>query len=374
MIEFSLRISLWAMATLAFAVGLLAQVPRASPPVNPAAGQADSHQAAEFVDHGFDLLSTHDRNNAEAAFRKALELKPDLSRAHHGLALALWSGGRRTAAFDELRKAVELDPNDADAHFDLGKLAWDLSVEGSQTARKPANYLDLAANEMALAAKLKPNDLEIRLSLAEVDLEAKRPQDAVAAATEAVSLAPSSAPAHVALGRADLAAGEDVKAAAEAKEALRLDPADAEADYLLGQVSWGRKDPAGAETEFKEAIRVKSDFAPAYVALAQIALERGRPGEARLLLEKDLSLDPRDWQSEYRLATLVSESGETKRALDLLNDVLRRAPGFAPAQEQLGMALVRHGDLPGATAAAQYLEARSPAGPEGHRLMALILW
>ena len=115
--------SLWPMATLAFAVGLLAQVPAASPPVYPAASQADSGQAAEFVDHGFDLLSTHDRNNAEAAFRKAIELKPDLSRAHRGLALALWSGGRRTAAFDELRKAVELDPNDADARFDRTALA-----------------------------------------------------------------------------------------------------------------------------------------------------------------------------------------------------------------------------------------------------------
>src|SRR5437667_8092478 len=218
MTEFSLRISLWPMATLAFAVGLLAQVPAASPPVYPAASQADSGQAAEFVDHGFDLLSTHDRNNAEAAFRKAIELKPDLSRAHRGLALALWSGGRRTAAFDELRKAVELDPNDADARFDLGKLAWDLSVEVSRTAaaQKPANYLDLAATEMALAAKLKPNDLEIRLSLAEVDLEAKRPQDAVAAAGEAVRLAPSSARAHVSLGRADLAGGGDVHGVAEA--------------------------------------------------------------------------------------------------------------------------------------------------------------
>jgi len=58
----------------------------------------------------------------------------------------------------------------------------------------------------------------------------------------------------------------------------------------------------------------------------------------------------------------------------LLNEVLRRAPGFAPAQEQLGMALVRRGDIPGATAEAQALEARSPPGAEGHRLMALILW
>jgi len=278
------------MATLAFAVRLFAQAPAASPPADPAASQTDSRQAAEIVNHGFDLLSTHDRNNAEAAFRKAIELKPDLASAHRGLALALWSGGRRMAAFGELRKAVQLDPQDADAHFDLGKLAWDLNAEGSQTAtaQKPADYLDLAATEMALAAKLKPNDPEIRRSLAEVDLEAKRPQDAVAAAGEAVRLAPSSARAHVSLGRADLAVGEDVHAVAEAKEALRLDPADAEADYLLGQVSWGRKDAAGAEREFREAIRVKPDFAPAYAALAQTALERGRPGEARLLLEKDL--------------------------------------------------------------------------------------
>jgi Tfp pilus assembly protein PilF len=68
------------------------------------------------------------------------------------------------------------------------------------------------------------------------------------------------------------------------------------------------------------------------------------------------------------------EAGEGGRATELLEKVSRLHPEFLPAREQLGLGLLRRGDLEAASAQATKLIALEPRAPEGHRLMALVLW
>ena len=49
---------------------------------------------AEAVNKGFDLLGRNDAAGAEAAFRQAIDLQPEVEMAHRGLGLALRAGGR----------------------------------------------------------------------------------------------------------------------------------------------------------------------------------------------------------------------------------------------------------------------------------------
>ena len=97
---------------------------------------------AEAVNKGFDLLAGHDAAGAEAAFRKAIELQPELEMAHRGLGLALRARGQDEAALRELQVATRLDPSDADAHYALAMTAWALSepvfsFEGRQGGAGP---------------------------------------------------------------------------------------------------------------------------------------------------------------------------------------------------------------------------------------------
>ena len=85
-------------------------------------------------------------------------------------------------------------------------------------------------------------------------------------------------------------------------------------------------------------------------------------------------MNSQDWQSQYELAVLLNQAGETARATELLKKVLQVNPDFPGAREQLATGLLRRGDIQGATTLAGKMIAENPQGPEGHRIMALALW
>jgi tetratricopeptide (TPR) repeat protein len=269
---------------------------------------------AEAVNKGFDLLASHDAAGAETAFRKAIDLQPELELAHRGLGLALRARGQDEAALRELQVATRLDPSDADAHYALGMTAWDLSNQSSASERDRGapvqDYRALAAGEFRKLTVLRPQDVSVRQILTEIDLEGGRKEDALSEAQEAVRLAPDNPGMHVVLGRAYFAGAEEDNAAAEFEKALKLNPKEGEAYLALGQIRFFQRRYAQAAENFQQAIKVSPDLAPAYAGMAQIFLQQGRSAGARTMLEKVLALDPQDWQSQYQLAVLLNEAGK----------------------------------------------------------------
>ena len=367
-----------AFCLLVFAFSFLpaafCQAPASSPPV----GQI-SKEANDLILQGYDLLSRHDAAGAENAFRQAIEVQPEVEPAHRGLALALRDQGRLEEALRELRTATQLNPADSDAHYTLGYVAWTLSLPAHVPAPRrgglsSADYQSLAGTEFSKALALSPNDPTLRMNLAVLYLEARRPQDAILQAEEAVRLAPGNARAHVVLGRCYFGSGEEESAGKEFEAALRLDPQNGDAYFALGEVRTVQHRNSQAEEYLREAIRVSPQSAPAYSALARLLMAADRNSDARTLLERAVTLNAQDWESQYDLAVLLNQAGETGRATELLNQVLKGNPDFPGAREQLALGLLRRGDIPGASGMAGKMISDHPQGPEGHRVMALALW
>jgi tetratricopeptide (TPR) repeat protein len=337
-----------------------------------------SPEAAALVNKGFDLLSGKDAAGAEEAFRKAIDLQPELEMAHRGLGMALRARGQDEAALRELETATRLDPTNADTHYELGMTAWGLSNRVStpkQAGRSPAqDYRALAANEFRKLAALRPKEASVRQILVEIDLEEGRKDAAFADGQEAIRLAPEKSDAHMVLGRAYFAGGEEEKAVAEYEKALALNPKIGDAYLALGQIRFFQQRYPQAEEYFQQAIRLSPNLAPAYTGLAQIFTQHHRLAEARNMLEKAVALDPQDWQSQYLLAAALNETGETGRATSLLEKITELHPDFLPAREQLVMGLIRRGELKQANAKVDALIAEEPQAAEGHRPRALILW
>jgi tetratricopeptide (TPR) repeat protein len=79
------------------------------------------HNAEVLNDLGNLLALAGKNEQAEEAYRRALELEPNNAKTRYNLALILQEEGQRKQAIAEFRQVIELEPNDAWAHYQLGR-------------------------------------------------------------------------------------------------------------------------------------------------------------------------------------------------------------------------------------------------------------
>ena len=109
------------------------------------------------------LLARSSRTVAEAIphYEAAVRLKPDHVLAHYSLAVALYVSGRRSESVEHFRRVLDLKPRGTllvgNSHFFLGAVLM----------TEPGRLNDALA-ELTEAARLKPDDPEVRSKLDEV--------------------------------------------------------------------------------------------------------------------------------------------------------------------------------------------------------------
>ena len=173
--------------------------------------------------------AAHRLDEAVAALREAIRLKPDDAMPTRNLGLALKSQGKLDEAVAAYREAIRLKPDYAEAHNNLGVALTD------------QGKLDEAVAASREAIRLKPD----------VCRSPSQPRDRPR--TRASSTRPS-----------------------PTREAIRLKPDYAEAHNNLGnalrelRASWTRPSP-----NIREAIRLKPDYANAHTNLGLTLTARG---------------------------------------------------------------------------------------------------
>ena len=119
-----------------------------------------------------------------AAYRRAIELRPDYPQARNNLGVALGAQGRLDEAVAAYRRALQLYPNDAEIHNNLG------------VALARQAQLDEAVAEYRRAIQLQPGLVEAHDNLATALKNQGRVDEAVAASRRALELQPDNAAAH----------------------------------------------------------------------------------------------------------------------------------------------------------------------------------
>src|SRR5262249_13273931 len=147
---------------------------------------------------------------AEAAYRKAIELKPELAEAHYNLGRTLSGQGRFGEAEAAYRKAIALKPAYPEAHTNLGN---DLSRQGKPTAAEAA---------YRKAIELKPELAEAHYNLGIALAGQGRFGEAEAAYRKAIALKPDLDDAYYLLGTALMQRAQFQEAAAALKKASEL--------------------------------------------------------------------------------------------------------------------------------------------------------
>ena len=87
-------------------------------------------------------LTSHQEGKLDEAiihYKKALEIKPDLSAAHNNLGVIFQSMNKLNEAENSFKKALEINPNQVDAHNNLGSILYKLNkLEDAEKSYKKA--------------------------------------------------------------------------------------------------------------------------------------------------------------------------------------------------------------------------------------------
>ena len=111
----------------------------------------------------FSYTAKKDFANAETAYKKSIEVKPDDAAAYVGLAGIYFNTGKAADAKPLVEKAVSLDPSNADAHYIYG-----MTLVSEDAAKAKAQF-----EEFVKLAPTAPNAAIAKSLIAELEKQAK---------------------------------------------------------------------------------------------------------------------------------------------------------------------------------------------------------
>lgn len=253
-------------------------------------------------------------DQALEAYRRVLEMQPDLAEAHLRVAESLKEAGRDEEALEACRKGIEACPEVADLYFlavgiheKAGRLEDAEALLEVLALRQPGNadiWFRLgnmkfdrqaygeAVDAYRAAVAAKPDWPEAHLNLALAAYEAARYEEAAAALNKVLQVKPDWEPA--------------LRAAAV--NALRQNQLDAALQYHRQLIDAGHGDPEilynaamlneqlgqkeEAELLYRQVLEWKPDFAEALVGLGYVLESTGRAEEARQCWARAMEVKP----------------------------------------------------------------------------------
>lgn len=193
-----------------------------------------------------------------------------------------------------------------------------------------------------------PERVDARLLLAEVEIGAERPQEAVRLAEEVLKKQPTDAPAHYTLALALDAAGDAKAAADHFRQAAQLDARNEvyAASYQAAEAS-GNKDSAGrnGQTDREE---LRGLLAPLEQALA-----KADGAEAWKVYQAARARHAKQESLPVAAAVLSLRHNQPELAVRIVSEAARQFPKSAAVQRNLGAAYFRLGDYKSSQVALQ---------------------
>lgn len=206
---------------------------------------SDSAEAVDHLNLGLLFDSLNKDDEAEQAYKKAVETDPTLVQGWHNLGILASDRGRNDEAEQAYKKAVELDPTLARAWSNLGSLLMglDRNDEAEQAYRK--------------AVDIEPDDARAWANLAVLLSGLGRKDEAEQAFRSSLEVVPDDADVHNNLAYLLWELGRFDEAETETKQALELDPKHCYANATLGLILFEKDDLRGGRRRYEKAMEVE---------------------------------------------------------------------------------------------------------------------
>lgn len=198
--------------------------------------------------------------------------------------------------------------------------------------------------ELIVKVRAKPNDLDLRMQLAQALTVEGHSREAVEQYNNALKLRKDFTPAYAGLGF--LAARDKDWETSESywrkvielsskSEQSRMDKTLESAYFYLGSCLIEQKKFEDAAGQFKEALRLNPTASDTHYMLSVCLKEIGSPDLARQELDITLKLDPKMAEANYDMALLMRKAGDQAGAAEHLRASADAAPYSDKPQKEL---------------------------------------
>ena len=254
--------------------------------------------------------------DAEASYRKSLDLDPKSAAAEAGLGHTLLREAKLDDAASHLHKAAELDPKYRNGLLELA----DLYEKNHQMAEAAAIYREF------------PDNPKIQERLGQMMLETKQYTDALPRLEAAYAKEQTQAN-RVPLAAAYVFTGQLDKALALLPAAVQAEPASYDLRMMYGRALRDRKQFAAAAAQFQEAAKLKPNDARAWTETGDMLYMTGALPQALAAFDRARQLGENTPGVWFFRAIILDKLRQLKPALEAYRQFLAMSQGKLPDQE-----------------------------------------
>ncbi len=250
-----------------------------------------------------------DSVQAEASYRKALELDPNYRDARVGLALTLLRKRDATGRVDvsgavnELNVALAQSPGDAELHFQKG------------LALSQGTSLDDAMRSLDEALRLRPGYTDALITRAQLNMDRGQRQRAIADLDAIIATNPADTNLLAGLGAAYTQLKQYDRAIEICDRALRVDVKNVTAHVCLGYAYTNKGDVGRAADSFERALQWEKASVIALIGRGYLRKRSGNFPSAEADFRQALAIDKKSVEAHRNLISLYTDTGELDRAL-----------------------------------------------------------
>lgn len=271
-----------------------------------------------LVLEGVAHMGANEKDLADAAFSRAIELDPRSADARMNLAQLRVGEGKLDAAKALLEEVVAQHPDHYLAMLELASIAG-----RSGDVTQQASWL-----ERAVAAQ--PNVPALRLQLALLYLGHQRAQKALETAQPALDRNPDSIEFLGVVGQAQLQSGKADEAISTFERLAKLPPESAEAHFLLARAYGLAGKHAQMQSELNRALELDPNHLPSQVALVRFLALDGKGEEAGKRMQALKAAHPDNLEVLAQEGWMQLREGHADEAAKTLQAAVDRAgPGVS---------------------------------------------
>lgn len=325
---------------LALIVVLASVVSWSAAMVGQQTGQTVRHRRVEEQDPAGTLLNEAENDlakqdfaSAEPLIKKYLETYPESYAAWYDLGYLYHALGKNTDAIAAYKKSITAKPDVFESNLNVGLLLAEAEDPQAEQYLRAATKLNPTSNP-------KQGRKRAWMALGQL-LQAKKPDEAVAAFQKAEDLDPGDPEPHLTAGTLLEREQKIPEAEREYQQALTVAPDSPDTLIAISNFYMRERRFDDAQTTLKKLVSLHPNDASGHFQLGRMLAISNKNDEAIAEMEAGLKLDPADNNAKRDLADMYAASGKYEQASELYSGLLAVNPNDAALHFGLGRALLK---------------------------------